>query len=356
MNIGERTSPKMETNDNPMKVSIITTCKNRVWNIREAMESVLHQRYRDIEYIVIDGASTDGTQQVIESVINSPLAAGRTIKYVSEPDRGMYDALNKGVRMATGDVIGMLHSDDYMQDEWVVSEYVKKFEETGADLVYADAFLVDREIPDKILRRLISGPYSEQKFRFGWTPVHSTCMVKRERCIEVGPYNQEYQIAADTDWMIRYMRYPAMKVEYLGLRFVQSLRQGGVCTDLRHSANLWKEDLLVYHAHGLWPVGFPKLMKVWRKVPQIFSARLRRVYWGMFSFVTMMQIARTFFKWKDMLLLTAISAGVGYWVYVTNWHRPLLSLTWACGVFVFLFSWLLLYKVLWEMVEIKSKR
>lgn len=339
-----------------MKVSIITTCKNRVWNIREAMESVLLQHHRDLEYIIVDGASTDGTQQVIESVINSPLAQGRTIRYVSEPDGGMYDALNKGMRMATGDVVGMLHSDDFFQDNRVLSEYVEKFESTGADMVYADAFLVDREQPDKLLRRLISGPFSTRKFRLGWVPVHSTCMVRRERIIEMGPYNREYEIAADTDWMIRYMRHPGVKVEYLGLRFVQSHRQGGVCTDIRHSTHLWKEDLLVYHAHGLWPVGFMKLMKVWRKVPQIFSARIRRVYWGVFKFFTMLQIGRSFFRWYDLLALFLVSAGVGYWVYETNWHRPLLSLTWACGVFVFLFSWVLLYKVLWEMVEIKSKR
>ncbi len=291
-----------------MKVSIITTSKDRVWHIRDAMCSVLDQTYRDLEYILVDGGSTDGTLRVIREVLRdygfpideldisltTPTGERRTITYeatvgsrtvrlYSALDRGMYDGLNRGMRMATGDVVGMLHSDDVFQDIYVISEYVERFRSSHADLVYADGFLVNREDVGQILRRVVSGPYKEYKLRLGWTPLHCTCMVRRELTRLYGPYNLEYHISADTDWMVRYLRVPGMRNEYLGLRFVVRMRQGGVCTDLRHAGHLFSEDLRVFRSHGLWPVGLPKLVKMWRKVPQIFSARIRRVYWGFVS-------------------------------------------------------------------------
>ena len=123
-----------------MKVSIITSSYNRVKTIRGCIESVLAQDYPDIEYIIVDGVSTDGSIEVIKEAI-----AGHEdrVKFVSEPDRGMYEAINKGIRMATGDVIGLCHSDDFVYTKDTVSHVVKKMEETGCDFLYADGIFVN---------------------------------------------------------------------------------------------------------------------------------------------------------------------------------------------------------------------
>lgn len=119
-----------------MRVSIITSCYNREKTIRGSIESVLAQDYPDIEYIIVDGASTDGTVGVIRETI-----AGHEdkVKFISEPDHGMYEAINKGIRMATGDVIGLCHSDDFIFAKDTVSHVVRKMEETQCDFLYADA-------------------------------------------------------------------------------------------------------------------------------------------------------------------------------------------------------------------------
>ena len=149
-----------------MKVSIITTCYNRCSTIGEAIRSVLAQDYPDIEYIVIDGASTDGSVSVIGKF---------SMKFVSEADGGMYEAINKGIRMATGDIIGLVHSDDMLYDEHVISDVVKKFEETGADFLYGDGIYVNSQNIDKTVRIWNGGTYHRWKVRLGWLPLHPTC-------------------------------------------------------------------------------------------------------------------------------------------------------------------------------------
>ena len=131
-----------------MRISIITSCYNRNATIRGAIESVLAQDYDNMEYIVVDGASTDGSLDVINEY------RGRIGRIISEPDHGMYEAINKGIRAATGDVIGLVHSDDFVYDEHVVSDVMEAFERTGADFVYADGIYVDEN--DINIRRIIS--------------------------------------------------------------------------------------------------------------------------------------------------------------------------------------------------------
>lgn len=157
-----------------MKVSIITSCYNRKDTIRDAIESVLSQDYSDIEYIIVDGASTDGTQDVIEGIIkNRP--SHIDVRYVSEPDHGMYEALNKGIRMATGDVIGLVHSDDFLYSPHTVSHIVDRLKATHADFLYGDGLFVNPEQTDKVVRKWIGGTYRLWKVRHGWLPLHPTC-------------------------------------------------------------------------------------------------------------------------------------------------------------------------------------
>ena len=138
-----------------MKVSIITTCYNRCATIRGAMESVLAQDYPDIEYIVVDGASTDGSLDIIDTY------KGRLSMILSEPDDGMYEAINKGIRMATGDIIGLVHSDDMLFDNQVISDVVRKFEETKADFVYGDGIYVNANNLSKVVRNWKGGGYHQ---------------------------------------------------------------------------------------------------------------------------------------------------------------------------------------------------
>ena len=152
-----------------MKVTIITSCYNRVKTIRGCIESVLSQDYPDIEYIVVDGASQDNSLSIINEYKN------KISKIISEPDHGMYEAINKGIRMATGDVIALCHSDDFMFAKDTVSHVVKKMEETDCDFLYADGIFVNEQNTNKVVRKWIGGKYARWKVRCGWLPLHPTC-------------------------------------------------------------------------------------------------------------------------------------------------------------------------------------
>ena len=205
-----------------MKVSIITTCYNRCATIRGAMESVLAQDYPDIEYIVVDGASTDGSLDIIDTY------KGRLSMILSEPDDGMYEAINKGIRMATGDIIGLVHSDDMLFDNQVISDVVRKFEETKADFVYGDGIYVNANNLSKVVRNWKGGGYHRWKVRFGWLPLHPTCYIRRDVMMREGLYDESYKIAADTDLLVRYLYKAQLKVAYLHRRIIR-MRMGKPC-------------------------------------------------------------------------------------------------------------------------------
>ena len=139
-----------------MKISIITSCYNRVSTIRGAIESVLSQDYPDIEYVIVDGASTDGSVEVIREAIGGH---EDRVKFISEPDHGMYEAINKGIRMATGDYIGLVHSDDFLYSAHTISDIVRRLKETHADFLYGDGLFVNAENTDKVVRKWIGGTY-----------------------------------------------------------------------------------------------------------------------------------------------------------------------------------------------------
>ena len=134
---------------------------------------------------------------------------------MSEPDNGMYEAINKGIRLATGDIVGLLHSDDVMSDSRVVSDVAERFRSTGADLVYADGLYVDAARPDRVRRDWVSGTYRRWKVRMGWLPLHPTVYVRREVVERCGLYNESYRIAADSDYLVRLLYENRLHVEYL---------------------------------------------------------------------------------------------------------------------------------------------
>ena len=251
-----------------MKVSIITCCYNRVETIQGAIESVLAQDYPDIEYIIVDGQSTDGAMDVINQYRE------RVSKIISEPDHGMYEAINKGVRAATGDIIGLVHSDDFLYNNLVVSDVVRKFEETGADFVYGDGVFVNFYNTDKLVRNWIGGPYYRWKVAIGWLPLHPTCYIRREVMMREGLYDESYKIAADTDLLVRYLYKPKepLKVAYMRRRIIR-MRMGGLSTHGERRRQVWNEDIRLYKAHGFWAVPV-KIMKMMWKVPQFIEARV----------------------------------------------------------------------------------
>jgi len=248
-----------------MKVSIITICYNSEATIRETITSVLSQSYSDIEYIIVDGASKDGTCEIVRSF------GDKISTFVSERDKGIYDAMNKGVKLATGDVIGILNSDDFYADANVVSDIVHTFEKTGARGVYADLVYVDRENINKITRTWKSGPYEDGKFLFGWMPPHPTFFVKREVYEAYGHYTTELRSSSDYEFMLRVIHKEKISVGYLP-RVITKMRVGGqsnVTLANRKKAN--REDRRAWEMNGLKPYFFTIALKPLRKIHQFFK-------------------------------------------------------------------------------------
>ena len=228
-----------------MKISILTICYNRVKTIEETIQSVLSQDYPNIDYILIDGASTDGTQAVIEKYQN------QLTTYISEPDKGMYHAINKGLAMATGDIVGLVHSDDTFYDEKVISKMVEAFlNAPDADAVYGDGLYVTNDETQKIVRNRIGGHFSLRKLENGWLPLHPTVYIKRNVLEKYGLYDTTFKIASDTEFLLRYLYKEKIKIAYLPIYFVK-MKMGGLSTSQSKALEVLKEDYLVYKHHGL---------------------------------------------------------------------------------------------------------
>ena len=255
-----------------MKVSIITSCYNRERTIADAIRSVLGQDYPDIEYIIVDGASKDHSLEQIHQALEA--FPEREVVVVSEPDQGMYEAINKGIRRATGDIIGLVHSDDFLYDRHTLSDIVRCFEQTGAEFVYGDGLFVSQEDTDRVVRKWISGKHSKGKVRMGWLPLHPTCYIHRDVMLREGLYDESYKIAADSDLLVRYLYEANLKVAYLN-QYIVRMRMGGLSTDKKRRRQMWEEDVRMYRSHGF--LGRPaKLMKMLWKVPQFIKAKLMR--------------------------------------------------------------------------------
>lgn len=269
-----------------MKVTLITATYNRRSTVEDAIRSVLGQDYPDIEYLIMDGASTDGTVEFVQELLDHEAREGVTplirrhakaARLVSEPDKGMYEALNKGMRRAQGDVIGLVHSDDRLMSADVVSRYVRCFERIGADLVYADGQFVDEHDPQKLMRLWVSGSFRRWKVSLGWLPLHPTVYIRRAALNYDVLYDQQYRVAADTKFLIYYLHEAPLRVGYLP-QYVISMRMGGLSTNPQHSRKIWDEDVSIYQTYGFKTPRLLKMMKMAWKVPQFVNALLRRMH------------------------------------------------------------------------------
>jgi len=179
-----------------MKVSIITAVFNGVKTLEDCIKSVVAQTYTKTEHIIIDGGSTDGTVEVIER------HRDKIAKVISEPDNGIYDAMNKGIRAATGDIVGILNSDDMYANEFVIERVVKAISEDNVESCYGDLVYVDRDDIAKIKRQWRAGEYKKERFKTGWMPPHPTFFVKREIYERYGLLNIDFPLAADYEIML----------------------------------------------------------------------------------------------------------------------------------------------------------
>lgn len=231
------------------KVSIITVSYNSAATLNDSIKSVLSQTYPDIEYIVVDGASKDGTLDIIKE--NEPLFKGR-MKWVSEKDNGIYDAMNKGIRMASGDVVGILNSDDYFTSDDVIERMVVEFNNPQIDAVYGDIHFINDSHPDKCVRYYSSKHFRPLWLRFGFMPAHPSFYCRREVYEKAGLYKTDYKIGADYDMMVRLFLVNRINGKYIPMDFV-TMRTGGASTrDIKSRMQLVNEDVRACRENGIY--------------------------------------------------------------------------------------------------------
>ncbi len=245
-----------------MKVSIITVVYNNVGTLRDTIESVLSQDYRDIEYIIVDGASTDGTVELVKSY------GSRISTFISEPDGGLYDAINKGIRMATGEVVGLLHSDDLFYSRKAVSAIATAFKASPVESVYADLHYVDQKDTGRIIRNWKSGEYNRDRFTTGWMPPHPTFYVRKEVYDRLGLYDTSFKSAADYELMLRFLYKHEVSTLYIPDTLVK-MRVGGESNrSLKNRIRANKEDFMAWKKNNLNPRFYTRILKPLRKLPQ----------------------------------------------------------------------------------------
>ena len=268
-----------------MKITLITACYNSAGTIRTAMESVFSQKGVDVEYIVVDGGSKDGTVEVVEEFSRKERKDRKEcfeLKWISERDRGMYDAINKGIKMATGDVVGILNADDVLATDETLKKIVEAFESGGVesggvgervDCVYADIRFVKEGNSVEAVRKAETVRYCSAKrwrpwmFRFAAMVPHPSFYVRRECFARLGGYSLDYRICADFELELRYLYLAKLKAVYLP-ECVVVMRMGGMSTaGWRSNIVINREDLRALRAHGIWsclPLIYLKyLFKIW---------------------------------------------------------------------------------------------
>ena len=245
-----------------MKVSIITVCFNSIKTIERTILSVLSQDYPEIQYIIVDGGSTDGTLEVIGKYKD------RINGFITGKDQGIYDAINKGIAKTSGEVIGILNADDVYTSKQVITRVVHAFREKGTDSIYGDLEYVSREEEGKVIRYWKSEPFRKELFLQGWMPPHPTFFVKKECYDRFGLFNIDFRISADYELMLRFLYKYGISTAYLPEVLVK-MSVGGVSNRTlfsRIQAN--REDRRAWKINGLKPSSFTLIIKPLSKLQQ----------------------------------------------------------------------------------------
>jgi len=248
-----------------MKVSIITVSYNSADHIEDAIKSVASQDYENIEHVIVDGGSKDGTVDLLQKH-NSEIS-----HWISESDQGIYDAMNKGIKMASGDVVGILNSDDFYFDNQIISQIVEAFQVPGIDAVYGDLIFVDPSDLGRTVRTYSSAKWNPARFAKGYMPAHPTFFVRRHFYEKHGLFETDYEIAADYEMLIRLLYVNKLKYKYLPITMVK-MRKGGVSSNgIISNIVLNKEIVRACKKHGIKTNALKIYPKYFNKVFELFN-------------------------------------------------------------------------------------
>jgi glycosyltransferase len=246
-----------------MKISVVTACFNSQRTLPDTIHSVNIQSYLDIEHIFVDGASIDNTLGLVDSL------SSRSRVVVSETDSGIYDALNKGIQLATGDVIGFLHADDFYPSNDVVSKIAQAFEDPAVQAVYGDLQYVLKDQPNKVFRYWKTGAFSSSKLSQGWMPPHPTLYIRRELYERIGGFDTRYRISADYDSILKIFSDPSLVSVYIPEVLVKMRTGGASNRSLSNIIQKSREDLRALRSSNVGG-GYTLVAKNFRKVGQLF--------------------------------------------------------------------------------------
>lgn len=227
-----------------MKISIITVCFNSARTLGDTLQSVAAQTHPEIEHIVVDGGSRDGTLAIIDRYRQS------LSKVISEPDRGVYDAMNKGIGLATGEVIGFINSDDFYADHTALSHIVETFSDSAVEACFADLVYVDQQDPNKIVRYWKSCAYRPGMFEFGWVPPHPTFFARRSVYERLGGFNLDFPLAADMELMLRFLAVHKIRSIYLPETLIKMRMGGATNQSLANVIQQNREIMAALKMHG----------------------------------------------------------------------------------------------------------
>ena len=247
-------------------VSIITICFNSSKTIKKTIDSVLTQSYKNIEYIFIDGASKDNTLSIIKNRINDY----ENCFIYSEPDKGIYNAMNKGLAKAKGDIIAFINADDFYSNAEVLHKVVETFSDSNIDAIYGNLLYVDSDNPNKIIRKWKAGPMSHSSFLNGRMPPHPTFFVRKNVYDTYGGFNETFRISGDYELMLRFLFKEKIKVTYIN-EYLVTMRNGGISNQsLSNRILANKEDRLAWKLNRIKPRFYTILLKPLRKISQFF--------------------------------------------------------------------------------------
>jgi glycosyltransferase len=248
-----------------MKISIITICFNNEADIRPTLESVVNQTYSDIEYIIVDGASQDNTLAIVNEYKD------KIAKIISEPDEGLYDAINKGIRNATGDIVGLIHAGDRLHSNDVITKIARHFETNNIDAIYGHSKIVNNN--DVVIRVNKSPAYNPSLMKWGWTPSHLSFYAKRDLFEKHGYYNLKYKIAADYELLLRFMYFNKINASLLD-EFIVRFSLGGTSSKgIKNIIHQSKECYVAWRDNGQTAPFYTISMKLLKKIPQFFRAK-----------------------------------------------------------------------------------
>ena len=255
-----------------MRISIITATYNSAATVRDTFESVLAQTYHDIEYIVIDGVSKDCTVDIIKEY--EPKFGGR-MRYVSEKDKGLYDAMNKGIAMATGDIIGILNSDDFFTSNDILSTVANTMQDKSIDAVYGDIHFVNSDNLEKCVRYYSSAIFKRSLMRIGLMPAHPSFYCKREVYTKYGAFNTKYKVGADFECLLRYIFVNRIVTKYIQRDFV-TMRTGGASTENFGSRwQIMKDHLHAMKDNGVYSNFFILCLRYPYKIYELIATKFK---------------------------------------------------------------------------------